>query len=62
MEASHFIPASRIGKPGRHNKFRDQNSLLNQSSAKILLIDDSVISYLGRYPEIWKKYFSSHTL
>ena len=32
MEASHFIPASRIGKPGRHNKFRDQNSLLNQSS------------------------------
>ena len=44
-----------IGKPGWYNKFRDQNSLLNQSSAKILLIGDSIISNLGRYPEIWKK-------
>ena len=62
MEASHFIPASRIGKPGRHNKFRDQNSLLNQSSAKILLIVDSIISNLGRYTEIWKKIFPIITL
>ena len=62
MEASHFIPASRIGKPGRHNKFRDQNSLLNQSSAKILRIVDSIISNLGRYTEIWKKIFPIITL
>ena len=43
-----------IGKPGWYNKFRDQNSLLNQSSAKILT-GDSIICNLGRYPEIWKK-------
>ena len=60
MEASHFIPIQELVNVD--SKIRDQNSLLNQSSAKILLIDDSVISYLGRYPEIWKKYFSSHTL
>ena len=60
METSHFILPSRIGKPGWYNNFRDQNSLLNQSSAKILLIGDSIISNLGRYPKIWKKCFSSH--
>ena len=59
METSLFIPTSRIGKPGWYNKFREQNCLLNQSSSKILLNGDSVISNLGRYPEIWKKYFSS---
>ena len=57
METSHFIPTSRTGKPGWYNKFRDQNSLLNQSSEKILLIADSVISNLGRYSEIWEKTF-----
>ena len=60
METSHFMPTPRIVKPSRHSKFRDQNSLLNQSSAKMLLIGDSIISSLGRYPEIWKKYFSCH--
>ena len=60
METSHFIPTSRIGKPGWYNKFREQSYLLNQSSSKILLIGDSLISNLRRYPEIWKKYFSSN--
>ena len=60
METSHFIPTSRIGKPSWYNKFREQNCLLNQSSSKIFLIGDSIISNLGRYPRIWKKYFSSH--
>ena len=60
MATSHFMPTSRTVKTSRHSKFRDQNSLLNQSSAKILLIADSIISSLGRYPEIWKKYFSCH--
>ena len=55
METSHFIPTLRIG-----NKFREQSYLLNQSSSKILLIGDSIISNLCRYPEIWKKYFSSN--
>ena len=57
METSHFIPTSRIGKPGWYNKFRDQNSLPNQSSVKTLLIDDSIISNLGRYIEILKNVF-----
>ena len=55
-----FIPTSRIGKPGWYNKFRGQNCLLNQSPSKILLIGDSIISNLGRYPEIWKKYPSDY--
>ena len=53
MKTSHFIPASRTGKPGWYNKFRKQGYLLNQSSSTILLIGDSIISNLGRYPEIW---------
>ena len=61
METFHFIPTSRIGKPRCYNKFRDQNSLLNQSSAKILLIGNSIISNLGRYPQICDKYFSTHS-
>ena len=60
METSHFIPTSRIGKPGWYNKFRDQNSLLCKSSAKILLIGDSIVSNLGKYPEIWKNHSSRH--
>ena len=60
MKTSHFIPTSRIGKPGWYNKFRDHSSLLNQSSAKILLIGDSRISDLGRYPEIRNKHFCRH--
>ena len=60
METSRFIPTSRIGKPGCYNKFREQHYLLNQSSSKILLIGDSIISNVDRYPEILKKYFSSH--
>ena len=53
METSHFIRTSGIGKP-------DKNSLLNKSSAKILLIGDSIISNLGRCSEIWKNRFSHH--
>ena len=55
LETSHFIPTSRNGKRGWYNTFREQNSLLNQSSAKILLIGDSIISNLDRYPKIWEK-------
>ena len=61
MEKSHFVLTSTIGKSGCYNKFKDQNSLLNQSSGKILLIGDSIISKLGRCPENKKKYFSSHS-
>ena len=60
METSRFIRTSGIGQPDWYNKFRDQNSLLNKSSAKILLIGDSIISNLGRCSEIWKNRFSHH--
>ena len=59
MKTSHSIPASRISKPSWYNKFREQNSLLNQSSSKILLTGGSIISNLRRYLVIWKKYSSS---
>ena len=59
MKTSHSIPASRISKPSWYNKFREQNSLLNQSSSKILLTGGSIISSLRRYLVIWKKYSSS---
>ena len=63
METSHFIPTSRISKPGWYNNFRNQYCLLNQSSSKMLLICDSIIANLGRYSEIRKNYFfSSNTL
>ena len=62
METSQFNLTSRKGKPGCYNKFKDQSSLLIQSSAKILLICDSIISNLGRYPEIWKNIFPDVTL
>ena len=34
--------------------------LLQQSSAKTLLIGDSLISNFSRYPDVWKNYFSIH--
>ena len=37
METFHFIPTSRIGKPRWYNKFRDQNSLLNQQKYYLLV-------------------------
>ena len=60
METSHFTPTSRTDKPRWYDKLREQNCLLNQSSSKILLTGDSIMSNLGRYPEIWKTYISSH--
>ena len=52
MEKSDFIPTSRVGNSGWYIKFKEQICLLNHSSSKILLIGDSIISNLYRYPEI----------
>ena len=53
----HFIPISSIGNPVLYNNFRDQKRFLNQSSAEILLIGDSIISNLARYLEMLRKNF-----
>ena len=55
-----FIPVSRNGKLGWYEEFNKHNFLLQQSPAKILLIGDSLISNLGRNPDVWKNYFSIH--
>ena len=61
MEISkHFIPAPRSSKLGWHEKFREQNFLLNDSPSNILLIGDSLISNISRYQDVWSQYFSKH--
>ena len=34
--------------------------MLQESPAKVILIGDSLISNLSRYPDVWKNYFSIH--
>ena len=53
-------PTPRNGKHGWYEQFRKHNLLLNKSKAKLLIIGDSLVSNLSRYPEIWRKYFSNH--
>ena len=60
METPFPIPTSRNGKPGWYNQFIEHKFLLSHSSSKILLIGDSIISNLSRYPDIWERYFISH--
>ena len=49
-----------MGKLAGMKHFQEHNFLLQQSSPKILLIGDSLISNLSRYPDIWKSHFSKH--
>ena len=60
MLTSNFIPTPRNGKPGWHENFRNHNYLLSHGPSKIILIGDTIISNLGRYPDIWRKNFSNH--
>ena len=53
-------PTPRNDKHGWYDQFRKHNLLLNKSKAKLLIIGDSLVSNLSRYPEIWRKYFSNH--
>ena len=59
MEISkQFTPALRSSKLGWYENFREQNLLLNNSSSNILLIEDSLISNISRYQDVWSQYFS----
>ena len=56
MESSRFnciILTPRNGKPGWYEKFKEHKYLLNHTSPKIILIGDSIIPNVGRYPDIW---------
>ena len=53
-------PTPRNGKHGWYDQFHKHILLLNDSKAKILLVFYSLVSYLSRYPEIWRKYFMNH--
>ena len=57
--SSSIIPSPRNGKLGKYERFK-HNFLLQESPAKIMLIDDLLISNLSRHPDIWKNYFSIH--
>ena len=58
--SSPVIPVPRNGKLGWYEKFKQHNFLLQESPAKVILIGDSLISNLSRYPDVWKNYFSIH--
>ena len=58
--SSSFILVPRNGELGWYEKFKQHNFFLQKSPAKILLIGDSVISNLSRYPDVCKCYFSIH--
>ena len=53
-------PTPRNGKHGWYDQFQKHNLLLNNSKAKMLIVGDSLVSNLSRYPEIWRKYFINH--
>ena len=50
----------RNGKYEWYNQFQKHNPLLNSSKAKMLIVGDSLVSNLSRYPEIWRTYFINH--
>ena len=55
--SSPVIPVPRNGKLDWYEKFKQHNFLLQESPAKVILIGDSLISNLSRYPDVWKKNF-----
>ena len=50
-------PTPRNGKRGWYDQFQKHNLLLNSSKARMLIVGDSLVSNLSRYPKIWRKYF-----
>ena len=54
------IPVPRNVKLGWYEKFKQHNVLLQESPEKVVLIGDSLISNLSRYPDVWKNSFSIH--
>ena len=45
-------PSPRNGKYGWYDQFQKHNFLLNNSKAKMLIVGDSLLSNLSRYPKI----------
>ena len=60
--SSSAVPIPRNGKLGWHEKFKQHNFLLQESPVEIILIGDSLISNVNRYPNVWKNYFSIHIM
>ena len=60
--SNEFIPARRSSKLGWYEKFWQQHFLLNDSPSNILLIEDSLISNITRYEDVWSDYFSKHNM
>ena len=58
--SSPVIAVPRNGKLGWYEKFKRHIFLFEESEAKVILIGDSLISNLSRYPDVWKNYFSIH--
>ena len=56
--SSPAILVPRNGKLDWYEKLKQHNFLLQESPAKVILIGDSLISNLSRYPDMWKNYFS----
>ena len=52
-------PCTRDNKPGWHAEHEKHVEIAKTSSANVLLIGDSIIQGLARYPKIWTKYFAS---
>ena len=47
----------RNDKLGWYHQFQKCNVLLSNSKAKTLIVSDSLVSNVSRYPEIWRKPF-----
>ena len=53
-------PTPTDDKHGSYNQFQKHNLLLNNSKAKMLIVGNSLVSNISRYPEIWRKSFINH--
>ena len=60
LSVSTLSPTSRNDKLGWYNQFQKHNLRWSNSKAKILIVDDSLVLNLSRYPEICRKYFINH--
>ena len=56
--SSSVIPVPRNGKLGWYEKFKQHNFLWKETPVKVILIGDSLISNLSRYPDVGNNYFS----
>ena len=56
--SSPAILVPRNGKLDWYEKLKQHTFLLQESPAEVILIGDSLISNLSRYPDMWKNYFS----